>query len=137
MDCGAGSETEPSRPIVLRLNGIKRVYNLRRTTRTDVRINLQEGSLSGGVSDAVTVFDLLLCLAEMQEESRVGEKWGNSLGPSLSVLHLLTSGSRRKRTAQLLGSRENFNEFQGWILEPSGFAASLYWLNVPFHALEL
>lgn len=110
--------------IVLRLDGIKRVYNLRRATRTEVRINLQKGSPPGGLSDTVTG---LICSSARLRYRRKAE-WVRNGGtvsvPLLAVLHLLAPGSRR-RTAQLLGSRENLNEFQGLILEPLGFAVSL------------
>lgn len=78
-----------------------------------------------------------------------GEEMGKQLWAPLSamfstqlhsawwVLHLLISGPRRKRTTGLLGSRENFHEFQVSIFEPSGLAASLSWLNTPIHVLEL
>lgn len=68
-------------------------------------------------------------------------RWGEEMGKQLSaphlamfstqlhlawwVLYLLLSGPRRKRTTGLLGSRENFHEFQVSILEPSGLAVSL------------
>lgn len=62
-------------------------------TRTDVRINLQEGSPPGGVQCLICFFAWLRCRGKVE-----GVRNGGTVSiPPLAVLHLLMSGPKRKR----------------------------------------